>query len=127
MRSLLYGHKTKVAVLLWICLAAGACARQSSRKTGVPAAKPPPATLTPTPPKPTHTGPLQLHEVRVITASGQRNVVFRFSRPPDDINYFPLREPSRIVIDIKGPIESLPQAAIYKAHDPLIGAVRVGS
>ena len=127
MRSLLYGHKTKVAVLLWVCLAAGACARQSSRKTGVPAAKPPPATLTPAPPEPTYTGPLQLHEIRVITASDQRNVVFRFSRPPEDINYFPLREPSRIVIDITGPIESLPQVAIYKAADPLIGAVRVGS
>ncbi len=63
----------------------------------------------------------------MITASGQRNVVFRFSRPPEDINYFPLREPSRIVIDIKGPIESLSQVAIYKADDPLIGAVRVRS
>ena len=137
MRSLLYGHKTKVAVLLWVCLTAGACAHQSGRVKAVPAAKPPPATPTPAPseplvkpqplPEPIYTGPLQLHEVRVITASGQRNVVFRFSRPPEDINYFPLREPSRIVIDIKGPIESLPQVAIYKADDPLIEAVRVGS
>ena len=136
MRSLLYGHRTKVAALLWVCLTAGACAHQSGRVKGVPAATPP-ATLTPAPPEPllkpqplpepTYTEPLQLHEVRVIRASGQRNVVFRFSRPPEDINYFPLREPSRIVIDIKGPIEPLPQVAIYKANDPLIEAVRVGS
>ena len=118
-------------------MAAGACAHQSGRSQGVPGAKPPPVTPTPAPPEPllkpqslpesTYTGPLQLHEVRVITDSGQRDVVFRFSRPPEDINYFPLREPSRIVIDIKGPVESLPQVAIYKADDPLIEAVRVGS
>ncbi len=140
MRSLLYGHRIKVAVLLWACLVAGACAhpgRSTGRSKGVLGAKPPPVTPTPalpeplgkppSLPEPTYTGPLQLHEVRVITDSGQRHVVFRFSRPPEDINYFPLRDPSRIVIDIKGLVESLPQVAIYKADDPLIEAVRVGS
>ena len=134
MRSLLNGHTIKVAVLLWVCVVAGACAHQSKNRTQVPSTTSPPVTPVPEPrvkptpvPTPTYTGPLQLHEVRVITHAGQRSVMFRFSRPPEDLNYFPLREPSRLVIDIKGPIESLPQVATHKADDPQIEAVRVGS
>jgi type IV pilus assembly protein PilQ len=63
----------------------------------------------------------------VITDSGQRNVMFRFSRPPENLHYFPLSAPSRLVIDITGPIEALPQVATYKADDPQIEAVRVNS
>ncbi len=53
--------------------------------------------------------------------------MFRFSRPPEDLTYFPLHEPSRIAIDITGPIEALPQVATYRADDPQIEAVRVSS
>ena len=63
----------------------------------------------------------------MITDAGQRNIVFRFSRPPEDLNYFPLSEPNRIVIDVTGPIEAMPQVATYKADDPQIEAVRVSS
>lgn len=53
--------------------------------------------------------------------------MFRFSRPPENLHYFPLSAPSRLVIDITGPIEALPQVATYKADDPQIEAVRVNS
>ncbi len=51
--------------------------------------------------------------------------MFRFSRPPENLHYFPLSEPSRLVIDVTGPIEALPQVATYKADDHQIEAVRV--
>lgn len=75
----------------------------------------------------TYNGPLRLHEVRVIEATGQHSVLFRLSRPPEGVDYFPLRNPSRLVIDVKGAVDSLPKVQHYKAADPLIGAVRVGS
>ena len=60
-----------------------------------------------------------------MTEAGQRHVMFRFSRPPENLHYFPLSAPSRLVIDITGPIEALPQVATYQADDPQIEAVRV--
>jgi type IV pilus assembly protein PilQ len=74
-----------------------------------------------------YSGPLRLHEVRVIEATGQHSVLFRLSRPPENIDYFPLRNPNRLVIDVKGAIDSLPKVQSYKASDPFIAAVRVGS
>lgn len=127
MRSLLDGHTIKIAVPLWVCLTAGACTHQSRSVTGGPSSLLPPEPVTKPVPTPTHTGPLQLHEIRVITDAGQRNVMFRFSRPPENLHYFPLSAPSRLVIDITGPIEALPQVATYKADDPQIAAVRVSS
>ena len=62
-----------------------------------------------------------------MTDRGQRHVMFRFSRPPENLHYFPLSAPSRLVIDITGPIEALPQVATYQADDPQIAAVRVNS
>ncbi len=62
-----------------------------------------------------------------MTDAGQRQVIFRLSRPPDNLHYFPLSAPSRLVIDMTGPIEARPQAATYRADDPQIEAVRVSS
>ena len=53
--------------------------------------------------------------------------MFRFSRPPENLHYFPLSKPSRLVIDITGPVEALPQVVTHKADDPQIEAVRVSS
>jgi type IV pilus assembly protein PilQ len=63
----------------------------------------------------------------VIESLGQHSVLFRLSHPPEGIDYFPLRGPNRLVIDIKGAIEPLQQVQHYKAADPLIAAVRVGN
>lgn len=77
--------------------------------------------------QPSATEPLQLQEVRMTETAGQRSILFRFSQTPEGIDYFPLREPSRLVIDIKGPIESLPQVETYPTIDPVVSAVRIGS
>ena len=73
------------------------------------------------------TGLLQIREVRLSETDGQRSVRFQFSQPPCGIDYFPLREPSRLVIDVKGPIAFPPQAETYSTLDPLISAIRIGS
>ena len=71
--------------------------------------------------------PLKLQEVRIIETAGQRSILFRFSQPPEEVDYFPLREPSRLVIDVKGSVESPPQAETYNTVDSLVSAVRIGS
>jgi type IV pilus assembly protein PilQ len=70
---------------------------------------------------------LRLDEIRVSTANGQKGISFRFSRPPEGTDYFPLRNPSRLVIDVKGPMEALPKVRTYKANDPLVSGVRIGN
>jgi len=117
----------KAAVVLCALLTTGGCTPQAKK-----AAPPPPSSSeqqtsvqSEAPPK--YSGPVRLHEVRVIESSGQHSVLFRLSRPPEGIDYFPLRDPSRLVIDVKGEIEPLQQVQHYKAADPLVTAVRVGT
>ena len=75
----------------------------------------------------TNKEPLKLREVRVTETAGQRSILFRFSQPPEGVDYFPLRGPSRLVIDVQGPIESPPQVETYNTLDSLVSAVRIGS
>ena len=114
MRSLLDGHTIKIAVPLWVCLTAGACTHQSRGLRGGHSTLP-------------LLEPLQLHEIRVITDAEQRNVMFRFSRPPENLHCFPLSAPSRLAIDITDSIEALPQVAKYIAEDSQIKEIRVSS
>ncbi len=125
MRSLLDRHTIRIAVPLWVCLSAGACTHQSRSLTGRPSPPIPPEPTKKPVPTPTDTGPLELHEIRVITNAGQRSVMFRFSRPLENLHYFSLSAPSRLVIDITGPIEAQPQVAAYEADEPQIASVRV--
>ncbi len=131
MRGVGEKERREAAVVLFVFLiSAEACAHRPHQPgPDVPASAEPPATaaLQPPPLQPAYTGPLRLHEVRVSETAGQRSILFRFSRPPEGIDYFPLRSPSRLVIDIKGPIESLPKVRSYKATDTLVSGVRVGS
>ena len=53
-------------------------------------------------------------------------VLFQFSHPPDSIRSFPLSSPSRIVIDVHGPVQNVP-SRIYQAEDALLTHVRTGS
>ena len=114
-----------------VCLALGigACTQRSAPLTSPPAnpVNPPSSAAEPLAAQPSGTEPLQLQEVRMTETAGQRSVLFRFSQPPEGIDYFPLREPSRLVIDVKGPIESLPQVETYNTIDPVVSAVRIGS
>lgn len=120
----------KAAVALCAFLVTSACSQPIKKSAPSPPAMPSSSeqqTSTPPVTEPTYSGPLRLHEVRVIESSGQHSVLFRLSRPPEGIDYFPLRNPSRLVIDIKGAAEPPPKVQHYKAVDSLIAAVRVGN
>ena len=131
MRGVREGERREAAVVLFVFLISSeACAHRPHRpgpEAPAPADPPTTAAMQTPPPQPTYAGPLRLYEVRVSETAGQRSILFRFSRPPEGIDYFPLRNPSRLVIDVKGPIEALPKVRSYKAADTLISGVRVGS
>jgi len=129
------GNKSKQRALLVLLTVGtiGACAQRSSKMTPVTSSAPPPvqapepvASVQP-PPPPVFSGPLRLNEMRLIETAGQRSMLFRFSRPPEGVDYFPLRNPSRLVIDVKGPIDSVLKIHTYKASDSLVSSVRVGA
>ena len=117
-----------------VCLALGlsACAAQ---------ALPPPAPVSPAVSQDTllphvtayalhldpDTAPLLIREVSLAETAGQRRVQFQFSRSPYAIDYFPLQNPSRLVIDVEGRLASLPQVETYSTLDQLVSAVRVGT
>ena len=117
----------KAAVVLCALLTTGGCAPQAKKVVAPTPSSSEQQTSAQSETPPKYNGPVRLHEVRVIESLGQHSVLFRLSRPPEGIDYFPLRNPSRLVIDIKGVIEPLPQVQYYKAADPLIAAVRVGN
>ncbi len=128
MRKLPTTERGRVAALLCILLTTDSCTVQSKKVAPAP---PPLLPEQPVavqlPPAPTYEGPVRLYEVRLMETAGQHQVRFRLSRPPEGIDYFPLRNPSRLVVDIKGTIETPPKVQRYKASDPLISAVRVGN
>jgi len=109
---------------------ASACAHRSNRTTVAPSpsstATTEPTTSTPTS-QTTDGAALRLHEVQLTETAGQRSLLFRFSRPPEGVDYFPLRNPSRLVIDVKGPIDSPTKVQTYQATDAQVNSVRVGS
>ncbi len=70
--------------------------------------------------------PLHLQEIRLTTEGEARTVLFQFSHPPDSIRSFSLSSPSRIVIDVHGPVQNVPSRT-YQADDALLTHVRLGS
>lgn len=115
---------------LGVCLALGlgACAAQVPSPTPAPdpqAADVPAITASARQVEPAD--PLLIQEVRLTETAGQRRVQFQFSQPPHGIDYFPLRDPSRLVIDVQGPIASLPQVETYNTLDQLVSAVRIST
>ena len=69
---------------------------------------------------------LRLHKVHLTADGSQRQVVLQFSQAPSAIHAFPLSTPTRLVIDVLGPVQPLPSAA-YPAKDTLLRRVRVGA
>ena len=69
---------------------------------------------------------LRLHKVHLTAEGGQRQVVLQFSQAPSAVHAFPLSTPTRLVIDVIGPVLPLPSAA-YPAKDTLLRRVRVGA
>lgn len=117
------------------CVAVGACSQRA--KTTVPPSPTiePAAAVTPTEQSPSlptvpvsmANRPSRLDEVRLIQTGGQRSILFRFSHPPEGIDYFPLRSPNRLVIDIKGTVEPPAKVQAYKTSDAVVSAVRIGT
>ena len=62
---------------------------------------------------------LLLDKVQLSVEGKRRSVLFRFSRPPDSINSFALSSPSRLVIDVNGPVQDMPSGT-YRAEDALL-------
>ena len=79
-----------------------------------------------TPPAFAQSAALRLQEIRLTTEGETRTVLFQFSHPPDSIRSFSLSSPSRIVIDVHGPVQNVP-SRIYQADDALLTHVRTGS
>ncbi len=69
---------------------------------------------------------LGLQKVQLSVQGNRRSVLFQFSRPPDAVNSFALSSPSRLVIDVHGPLQGVPTAA-YQADDELLAQVRLGT
>ncbi len=128
-----------MVVAMAIVVAAGACTQRTNTPTLSPspaveetAALPPTTQSSALPvaapaPTPEAHGPARLDEVRLIETGGQRSVLFRFSHPPEGIDYFPLRNPNRLVVDIKGSVEPPAKIQTHKTSDAIVSAVRVGT
>ena len=117
---------------VFIALAtASACAHRSNRAATVaPSTPASPTTESSASAQTTQTADsttLRLNEVQLTETAGQRSLLFRFSRPPEGVDYFPLRNPSRLVVDVKGPIDAPTKVQTYKATDAQVNSVRVGS
>ena len=69
---------------------------------------------------------LSLEKVQLSVQGKRRSVLFQFSRPPDTVNSFALSSPSRLVVDVHGPLRGVPTAA-YPADDDLLAQVRLGT
>jgi Flp pilus assembly protein TadD len=68
---------------------------------------------------------LRLHKIQLSVEGRQKRVSFRFSQPPAALKAFALSSPPRLVVDVSGPVTSLP-AETYPAEDSLLARVRVG-
>ena len=55
---------------------------------------------------------LGLQKVQLSVQGNRRSVLFQFSRPPDAVNSFALASPSRLVIDVRGPLRGVPTVAL---------------
>ena len=69
---------------------------------------------------------MRLHKVHLTADGSQRQVVLQFSHAPSAVHAFALSTPTRLVIDVMGPVLPLPSAA-YPAKDTLLRRVRVGT
>ena len=69
---------------------------------------------------------LLLDKIQLSVEGKRRSVLFRFSRPPDSIHSFALSSPSRLVVDVKGPVQAVPSGT-YPAEDVLLTQVRLGA
>lgn len=126
MRSVQHQFRNSRAMAVFLALTTASACAQRSQQTAPVTSTSSAATTEATTATPSTTA-LRLNEVQLTETAGQRSLLFRFSRPPEGVDYFPLRNPSRLVVDVKGPIDSPTKVATYQAADSQVTSVRVGS
>ena len=72
------------------------------------------------------TADLHLQELQLGVESQQKTLSFHFSQSPRTVRSFALSTPSRLVLDVTGPVTGGPSAR-YAAGDTLVQGVRSGS
>ena len=68
---------------------------------------------------------LELSELRFAGAGAQRTLTLQFSQPPTAVQSFVLTSPTRLVIDVSGPVANVPPGTI-PVQDVLLARVRTG-
>jgi len=70
---------------------------------------------------------LRVHEILLTERDGERAIVVRLSRPPDDVRHFTLRSPDRVIVDLTGPLAPGERPRTHLTSDPEIETVRVAA
>ncbi len=70
---------------------------------------------------------LLIRELKIIDDNGQQGVFAKLSRPPRAVSHVLLNNPSRLLIEITGPMGQNVTAERYAVENPLIEQVQVGS
>ncbi|HVN86989.1 MAG TPA: type IV pilus secretin PilQ [Candidatus Binatia bacterium] len=122
------------------CVVASGCARTpavvettetseattAARDVGLRTEAIPPATTTAEGGAPEHgLAPLVVKEIKVIEDNGQRGVFAKLNRTPGTVNHVALENPSRIVIDVAGPVGGAAGAQRFPVSDSVVSQVRL--
>ena len=70
--------------------------------------------------------PLGLQKIQLSVKGNRRSILFQFSRSPNSVKSFALASPSRLVVDVHGPLKGIPSSA-YQADDALLSQIRLGA
>ncbi len=70
---------------------------------------------------------LRVHEIRLVERDARNALVVRFSRPIDGVSHFALSAPSRVVIDVAGPLPGTVTNRNYGVDGHGVARVRVGA
>jgi type IV pilus assembly protein PilQ len=99
-----------------------AVAAQEKAEVAPPAAAPAPA-----PVEEAQEATLRVKGIKLVDDEGQTGIFVKLSRTPDKVEHSMLRSPSRLVINVQGPVAA--DAKLFErvaAEDPLVSRVRVG-
>ncbi len=69
---------------------------------------------------------LRVHEIQLASRGGRQAVIVVLSRPPEKVHDFVLRDPSRVVLDLEGPLAAT-GARTHAVADPVVARIRQGA
>jgi hypothetical protein len=69
---------------------------------------------------------LRVQEILLAEQDGQPALIVHLSRQPDDVRHFALSGPSRVVIDVEGPLPAVTRTRTYEVGAAGVRRVRVG-